>query len=132
MSLSGGTLEFQSQSTNSKVYDVVPIYPLNQVKPEKAFDYNMATGSKLYVDNIVLNGVNSSGVDYYGFNPERGYWQLVNSSGTGYTGDIAKLETNTLTDNTTLTAGSEAGTAYLKYYIDEDIYSYSNNIGTYT
>ena len=112
MSLSGGTLEFQSQSANSRVCDVVPIYPLNQVKPEKAFDYDMATGSKLYVDNIVLSG--------------------VNSSGTVYTGDIAKLETNTLTDNTTLTAGSEAGTAYLKYYIDEDIYSYSNNIGTYT
>ena len=112
MSLSGGTLEFQSQSTNSRVYDVVPIYPLNQVKPEKAFDYDMATGSKLYVDNIVLSG--------------------VNSSGTVYTGDIAKLETNTLTGNTTLTAGSEAGTVYLKYYIDEDIYSYSNNIGTYT
>lgn len=133
MSVTGGVLSVGSKGISSKVYGISPLYPLSTIKPDGAYDYDMTTGDRFYVDNIAIAGSNASNVPYYGFSSDYGQWILVDESGHElHDSDIAWLQTNPVTGNTYLVAGNTAGTVYLKYLINENVYSYRNNIGSYT
>ncbi len=133
MSVTGGTLTSTSKGFSTAVHDIVPSYPLHKVSTDRSYDYDMTTGEQLYVDNIAVQGVNMFGVPYYGFNSRQGRWTLVDAAGNPLPhSDVAALVKDPVSGNTSLVAGQSQGTVYLKYVIDEDRYSYSNNIGSYT
>lgn len=87
-------------------------------------EYNLSTGEYLYVDSIALEGLNAQNAAYYGFNPDKGHWILVDAAGNALiNSSVARLDINPVTGYTKLVAGSEAGIVYLKYLIDEDCYA---------
>jgi len=133
MSVTGGVLSVGSTGVSSKVYGISPLYPLSTIKPDGAYDYDMTTGDRFYVDNIAITGSNAANVPYYGFSSDYGQWILVDEAGDElHDSDIASLQTNLLTGNTHLVAGNTAGTVYLKYLINENVYSYKSSFDSYT
>ncbi|MDR3070949.1 MAG: aerolysin family beta-barrel pore-forming toxin, partial [Propionibacteriaceae bacterium] len=130
MSVTGGVMTLQGKSVSSEVNDIVPIYPLRTISQTSgATDYDIASGERFYVDNIELAGYNPSRVPFYGFDKGNGHWALVDENQKQLTSSpIASLETNPVTGYTSLVAGNTAGTVYLKYFIDEDVYTFADYI----
>jgi hypothetical protein len=131
MSATGGTISYKSTSMNSNINGIVALYPLTKVKLETGSSkYVMIEGDILELDDLIVNGYNSSDVPYYGFNKDFGKWVLADVTGSQiYFSGVASLSTNPLTGKTYLTAGSVEGTVYLKYLINEDTYKSHTSIG---
>lgn len=127
-SVTGGTLSASVKSTNTTIYGLEPLYPLEKVTSDKAFDYKLVVGDELYLDNIPLYGYNSANVAYYGFDPDKGDWRIVDENGNETTSDVVSVTVNPLTGYTTLKAIG-AGTAYVQYFIDENAYKSAMSVG---
>ena len=129
MASAGATFTVVEKTVSTEISGLAPIYALSTVKTANdVMEYYLTTGESLYVDNIALEGLNAQNAAYYGFNPDKGHWILVDENGETLTdSSIAKLETNSVTGYTKLVAGQEEGTIYLKYLIDEDCYATAEN-----
>lgn len=128
MASAGATFTVVDKAVTSEISGLAPIYSLRQIKTTNdVMEYNLSTGEYLYVDTIGLEGLNGQNAVYYGFNPEKGHWILVDAKGkelNNVSDDyIAKLDTNSVTGYTKLIAGNTEGIVYLKYVIDEDVYA---------
>lgn len=133
MASAGATFTVVDKAVTSEISGLAPIYPLKQIKTTNdVMEYNLSTGEYLYVDTIGLEGLNEQNAAYYGFNPEKGHWILVDAEGNALNDtSIAELDTNSLTGYTKLIAGKTEGTVYLKYVIDEDVYATAENPKAY-
>ncbi len=130
MSLTGGVLSGTSTTIASNVAAITPLYPLERVTTTQQRPVTLTPGDLLYTDDIPLRGVNRYYVDYYGFNPVRGHWIVLDSNGApAPTSPVAQLSTNPYTGTTTLVPGSTPGTVYLKYLITDGIYTYGDMLG---
>ncbi|MGI6499950.1 MAG: hypothetical protein ACOX1S_03555 [Anaerostipes sp.] len=120
-SVTGATLNTKVKSTNTEIYELQPLYQLKEIKTDSAYDYNMTVGDTFYINNIPLVGLNSAGVEYYGFDQNKGHWKLVDDNGDELSSStsVASLEKDKVTGNTSLKATGK-GTVYLKYFIDDD------------
>ena len=128
MASAGATFTVVDKAVTSEISGLAPIYSLRQIKTTNdVMEYNLSTGEYLYVDTIGLEGLNAQNAVYYGFNPEKGHWILVDAKGkelNDVSDDyIAKLDTDSVTGYTKLIAGKTEGIVYLKYVIDEDVYA---------
>lgn len=129
MASAGATFTVVDKAVTSEISGLAPIYPLKQIKTTNdVMEYNLSTDEYLYVDTIGLEGLNDQNAAYYGFNPEKGHWILVDKDGKELNNPsddeyIAKLDTDSVTGYTKLIAGQTEGTVYLKYVIDEDVYA---------
>lgn len=133
MSLTGGVLSGTSTTIASNVAAITPLYPLERVTTTQQRSITLAPGDQLYTDDIPLRGINRYYVDYYGFNPVRGHWVVLDSSGMpAPTSPVAQLHTNPLTGTTQLDAGGTPGTVYLKYLITDGFYTYGDQTGAAT
>ncbi len=120
--------------TESKVSDatsivVSPISPLWRIEPSIS-KLDMKIGETSDTKDIKLNGYNSNGGAYYGFNPEYGHWIVVDEDGKEFTNTFdspVKLTKNALKGLTSFKA-VKPGKCYLKYLIDENSYSSSEQI----
>ena len=128
MASAGATFTVVDKAVTSEISGLAPIYALRQIKTTNdVMEYNLSTGEYLYVDIIGLEGLNAQNAVYYGFNPEKGHWILVDAKGKELNNAsedyIAKLDTDPVTGYTKLIAGNTEGIVYLKYVIDEDVYA---------
>ncbi|MCL1817114.1 MAG: InlB B-repeat-containing protein, partial [Clostridiales bacterium] len=119
MSSAGGVLTYLSRSMNTKINNVIPLYPLKNIelKEEVSAEYNMIEGDELEVNGLATEGFSHVMVPFFGFNQKYGQWILEGDP------TIAFLKTDPLTGRSTLNAGNEEGTVYLKYVIDENKYT---------
>ena len=133
MSSAGATFTVVDKAVTSEISGLAPILALSKVKTTKnIMEYNLTSGEYLYVDTIGLEGQNRQNAPYYGFDSDNGRWILVDEAGKELTGSpVAKLETSSVTGHTKLVAGGTAGTVYLKYMIDEDVYATAENPTVY-
>jgi uncharacterized repeat protein (TIGR02543 family) len=137
MSVTGGTLNYGSKGVLSEFYGISPIYPLDSVaQAGGARDYDMSPGETLSVDSIAVEGFDADDVPYYGFNGKRGHWKLVDENGAEISDSDpsapAKLVKSDATGHTSIVANDAGGTVFLKYFIDEDLYTYGTNFGNFT
>ncbi len=133
MSLTGGVLSGTSTTIASNVAAIAPLYPLERVTTTQQRAVTLTPGDQLFTDDIPLRGVNRYYVDYYGFNPVRGRWIVLDANGAPAPDSlVAQLHTNPVTGTTTLDPGYTAGTVYLKYLITDGIYSYADQLGAAT
>lgn len=125
MASAGATFTVVDKSVTSEISGLAPVYALSVIKSAKdTMEYNLTSGDYLYVDTIELEGLNAQNAAYYGFNQDKGHWILVGEDEKELTNSsVATLETNPVTGHTKLIAGQTTGRVYLKYLIDEDVYS---------
>ena len=125
MSVTGGVISYDAKSMNSNINGIVPLYPLKNITVTNGVKtLNMISGDTFDLSTVTLNGTNSNDVDYYGFDQEKGHWILTDVNGHEVIDSKkASIEKNDETDEEILTAGEEEGTLYLKYVIDEDVYT---------
>lgn len=115
MAATGANMKVAAKSLNSKIYDIEALYSLAEVKQTVGKkEYDMTTGDKMCLDSLEVNGLDSSGVDYYGFDPDAGHWTLKDSSDS----DKATVEEDSTTGSNTLTA-KKSGSLYLQWNLDD-------------
>jgi hypothetical protein len=133
MTVVRSTMSHEFKSINSEIYEFQPIYPLFRIQPVDLDSISLMNGSKYYVDRIALTGRNDKGVDYYGFNSDKGGWALMDAAGKLHDGSIARLTAEAGTGRPIIVAdGSNTGTVYLRYLINNDVYSYDGLNGYMT
>ena len=125
MSVTGGVLSYDAVSMNSNINAIVPLYPLKNIKVTNGIKtLNMISGDTFDLSTVTLNGTNENDVDYYGFDQDKGHWVLTDAEGHELKNSkMASIAKESATDEEVLTAGEQAGTLYLKYIIDEGIYT---------
>lgn len=127
MSLTGGVLSGTSTTIASNVAAITPLYPLERVTTTQQRAVTLQPDDQLFTDDLPLRGLDRYYIDYYGFNPVRGHWVVLDSTGMpAPASPVAQLTTNPITGTTTLNAGNTPGTVYLKYVIDEDVYTFGD------
>ena len=124
-------------SIKTDVYDILPIYPIDTIKPVNPessyltnqrwkYEYNMTKGDVKYTSNIELKALNKFGADFYTFYKKNGHFIVVDKEGNPDTsGKVIKLYKDAASGLQKYAAVGE-GTAYLKYIINEDIYRTAN------
>lgn len=117
----GANLKVVTEGKYSTIGDVLPLYPLKEVKLERGEEYyKLVTGDSLNVKDLDVSGFNENGVAYFGFDASKGSWVLCDASGKELNSSpTAKLETSG--SRITLKALSP-GIVYLKYKIAENRY----------
>lgn len=140
MSDTGAIFRETRDTSYTEVKNIVPLEPLAVVKivPPSPTDQNymhktIKVGESSYTNYITLRGENIYGAEYYGFSPRNGHWIVIKPDGTEWDDDTApvKLERDTATGYMRYT-GIKPGTCFLKYIIDENVYSTINSAGTFT
>lgn len=126
MSVTGGSLSYDATSMNSNINDIVALYPLASVSVTNGIkSLNMISGDTFNTDNIELTGKNKNNVAYYGFDSDRGHWELCDEDGNPLGEEaqkIASMKTDNKTGESKVVAGT-SGSVYLKYVIDEGCYT---------
>ena len=129
MSVTGGVLNYDAVSMNSNIKKIVPLYPLKKISVTNGVKtLNMISGDTFDLSTVALRGCNADDVDYYGFDQNKGHWVLTNQAGKELTSsNIATITEEKANEEAILTAGEEEGTLYLKYVIDENLYTSLEN-----
>ena len=132
MSSVGGTMTFKTESYNTEITQVYPMYDLKKVRFEGDGTYNLAIGGDLDLNMINVVGLNSFDQPYYGFRPTMGTWHLCDEDGN----DIPAYEEGkgisvTATPSTQVIEAHELGEYYLRFDIDENYYKKAVDRKTY-
>lgn len=127
MCTAGGSYVENLLTTESKVDELVPTRPLVKVRADYQ-NKSMNIGESFSLDRIKLQGLNHQDAIYYGFQSQKGTWKLTDEHGNLITDDAVKLRGN---KGSQTVSSSKAGTFYLTYFIDEDVYSTIDNINQY-
>ncbi|BBF44860.1 L-fuconate dehydratase [Lachnospiraceae bacterium KM106-2] len=131
VSITGGTMKYQIDGYTTKVEDIIPLHPITSISTADGIkEYQMVEGDRKVLDHIPLEGYNTHGVVYYGFNQQKGHWKLINSDGTDADDSVCNLDIDPMNGQVTAIAKSP-GTVYAKYVIDENCYNSADNIKDY-
>ncbi|MEG1605702.1 MAG: hypothetical protein RR452_06855, partial [Clostridia bacterium] len=126
LSLADTAMSYGLTYTTSDLNEIRPLLNLSRVElKDKATSMLLKTGEGLDVSTIALRGLNEANVPYFGFNPRKGSWVLLDDSGKpaqNNTTDYLKLETDPITGKVMLTALKGGGTGYIKYSVEKDTY----------
>ena len=141
MSGSGATMVYTTKTTYSEVAGKAAIYPLSSVRLGSSnipfINGNnvasMKIGNYSYTDYLTVNGLNSRGADYYGFDKRKGRWAVVDANMR----EIAAADAPVLLEKETATGMTKfravkPGTCYLRYFIDENVYPTGIGSNTFT
>ena len=128
-SLTGGSLMCDVKATKVAIKEFLPIKTLthvNLVDPSQE-KQTLLQGESFKLSNLNLKGVDEDQISFYGFNANRGQWKLVDARGNVLTSsDLGTITTNT-NGTTVFTASTNAeGTAYVKYFVNENAYKLSD------
>ena len=134
MSTTGAVFTIKEESLTTSVKGLMPSYPLDRVATSNNLQWiTVSPGAPYYLSNISLTGYNRYNGEYYGFNKLKGHWILLDEQGNELTdSNIAHLVTDPVSGFTRLEAGTQNGTVYLKYLIDEDCYNSAESQEHYT
>ncbi len=132
MSAMGGKMTFKTDSYNTELTEIYPMYDLKKVRFEGDGTYNLAIGGDLDLNTINVVGLNKFDQPYYGFRPTMGTWHLCDEDGN----DIPAFEEGkgiavTSTPSTQVIEAHELGEYYLRFDIDEEFYTKTVDRKTY-
>ena len=125
MSVTGATMSELVETTNMKLSNLIALYPIKSVKAEyeRLLYKDVIVGNTIALHPIHLQAFNEKNVEYYGFGKRNGIWKLVDENDAPLDESIATLKSDQENYNYVVTAKGE-GTAYAKYEILEDKYSW--------
>ena len=109
MSSTGSTLNYTSKAEESRIGEVIPLYPLAKIYMDNTLkfgdlvvssngtsqyigtfydaddfmDFTMYYGDKFLTKNVTLGALNTKDVAYYGFKDFWGHWEAVKDDGNG-------------------------------------------------
>ena len=132
MSSVGGTMTFKTDSINTEITQIYPMYDLEKVRFEGNGSYNLAIGGGLDLNTINVVGLNEFDQPYYGFRPTMGTWHLCDKDGN----DLPAYEEGKgisimSTPTTQMITANELGVYYLRFDIDEEYYTKAVDRKTY-
>ena len=132
MSPTGAQFRQKMNVVAGEVAGLMPIYPLKTVRAND-ISMDMEIGDSVYTRNLDISGYNEKNAPYYGFDKENGCWKVVDEDGNELTGADSplKLVKVSVSGNMKVQAVNP-GTCYLKYFIDEDVYSTADNPEQFT
>ena len=121
LSMSGATMTMLSKSVNTDVSGILSLYDLDFVQIDGDAVHTLAPGGTLDLSRINTMGYNSEAVEYYGYIPDGGEWVLADADGD-VLDSVDGAEVAEVSNYQTFTA-SKPGTYYVKFLIDETLYS---------
>ncbi len=124
LSASGAELTIQSKSTKTDITGITPLYDLDSVKVVDSAAYNLAVGNSLDLSKVATAGYNVHSVPYYGYISGGGTWKLCDVNGN-VVDSVEGASISDISGNQIFNAEKE-GTYYLKFFIDENLYSRVN------
>lgn len=130
MSLTGGSTSCTEERINSSLAEPVPMYPIKYINISYQLDrdFIMAVGDSLPIYSYRVNAYDESMVPYYGFVKTWGEWKIVDANGNPASSEVAVMTLDPVTHQQCVEAKAP-GTAYVKYFINEDTYTdYSGRV----
>ena len=146
----GATFLQKLNTAYTEVKSIAPLEPLRVIKiqpPNVSFidteelsyqnlNYlraEMKVGDSSYTNYLQLEGLNVYDSPYYGFSPRQGHWIVVHPDGSEWTGsDAPVVLTKDAASGYTRYTAVRTGTCFLKYIIDEDVYTTVTDADKYT
>ncbi|MEF9896579.1 MAG: hypothetical protein RR843_12480, partial [Clostridia bacterium] len=125
LSLADTAMSYGLTYTTSDLNEIRPLLNLSRVElKDKATSMLLKTGEGLDVSTIALRGLNEANVPYFGFNPRKGSWVLLDENGgsTSGTTPYLELKDDLITGKAMLTALKGGGTGYIKYIVSDKTY----------
>ncbi len=121
ISAAGGTMTIRSSSINTDISPIIPLYDLDYVQLQSGGVYTIAPGGNVDFGKIGTVGYNEYNIPYYGYISDGGSWVLCDADGN----EKNSVDGVTLEDisNYQKLTGTKLGTYYVKFLIDEDLYS---------
>ena len=123
MSSLGGKMVVKSQSVNSEIAGILPLYDLKRIRFEDTSSYNLAIGGTLDLNAVTTVGLNEFDHEYYGFLPRMGTWHICDAEGNDITYEDGKGITLEPTPSTQIIVANEIGNYYVRFDIDENYYT---------
>ena len=121
----GAMMTETMNSISYQVKEPVPIYPLSRLKLKGVSDtIDLTPGDILYPESWEIEGYDTEGVPFYGFNAAKGVWKIFDESGNE-SSKIVCSEIRKLTHENIFKAIGE-GEAYAVYKIDDGAYDCKN------
>ena len=131
MSSMGGKMTFKTESYNTEITDIYPIYDLKRVRFEGDGTHNMAIGGDLDLNTISVIGLNQLDRPYYGFNGRMGTWYICDKDGNDITYEEGKGISLEATPSSQIVNAHEIGEYYVRFEIDEHYYTKAADRKTY-
>ena len=132
MSSMGGTMIFKTDSYNTEITQIYPMYDLKRVKFEGNGAYTLGIGGKLDLNTVNVIGLNKFDQPYYGFLGRMGAWHLCDKDGNDLPAyEAGKGITIEATPTTQTIIANELGDYYLRFDIDEEYYTKAADRQTY-
>ncbi|MEG0986938.1 MAG: Ig-like domain-containing protein, partial [Clostridia bacterium] len=125
LSLADTAMSYGLTYTTSDLNEIRPLLNLSRVElKDKATSMLLKTGEGLDVSTIALRGLNEANVPYFGFNPRKGSWVLLDENGGSTSGATPYLELkdDPITGKAMLTALKGGGAGYIKYIVSDKTY----------
>lgn len=131
MSSIGGKMTIKTDSINTELTQIYPLYDLEKVRFTGTGAYTLGIGGKLDLNTVSLTGLNKFEQPYYGFLDSRGTWYICDKDGNDITFEEGKGITVEPTPTTQTIIAHELGEYYLRFDIDEQYYTKASDRKTY-
>ncbi|MBR3160027.1 MAG: Ig domain-containing protein [Atopobiaceae bacterium] len=122
MFTAGMSMTVTTTTNTSSLGNIQPLFQLKEVKlTEGNKRYSMIVGDSLSLANLKVDGYNEYGVDYYGFQPDKGEWVLCDGLGNQLdASDVIEIDYDEATGTMEVVAKAE-GQAYLMWVLDNNV-----------
>ncbi len=132
MSSMGGKITTKTESINTEITSIYPMYDLERIKFEGNGAYTLGIGGKLDLNTVNVIGLNKFDMPYYGFLGRMGSWHLCDKDGNDLPAyEAGKGITIEATPTTQTIIANELGDYYLRFDIDEQYYTKAVDRKTY-
>ncbi|MCL2222304.1 MAG: hypothetical protein FWB92_08255 [Oscillospiraceae bacterium] len=138
MSAFGANITSIVVGMNSEIQEIMPMYPLRFVRfgdsNSGELVYNLSTGetSTINITDLRLRGYNEQDVLFHGFNDRYGSFVLLDENKNEIdSSDILSFTASSGANTLTLRGGTGEGVVFLKYVIDNNVYTSHTTPGNY-
>ena len=132
MSSMGGTMVVKTDSINSEITQIYPLYDLKRIRFEDDGHYTLGIGGKLDLNTVNTIGLNEFDRPYYGYLPRMGTWYVCDKNGNTLPAfEEGKGIVIEPTPSTQTIIANEPGDYYVRFDIDEQYYTKASDRTTY-
>lgn len=131
MSSMGGKISTKTESINTEITSIYPMYDLKRIRFEDSGAYTLGIGGKLDLNSVNTVGLNQFDREYYGYLPRMGTWYVCDKDGNDVTYEEGKGISLEPTPSTQTIIAHEIGEYYVRFDIDEEYYTKAVDRKTY-
>ena len=131
MSSMGGKITTKTESINTEITSIYPMYDLKRIRFEDSGAYTLGIGGKLDLNSVNTVGLNQFDREYYGYLPRMGTWYVCDKDGNDVTYEEGKGISLEPTPSTQTIIAHEIGEYYVRFDIDEEYYTKAVDRKTY-